>query len=370
MNAERLHAIAIAVKQELQGPNIPKLVSQMVDQLQNVVNQPQQPQHQQQLGSTRSALARHLTDSASNEFSPAWVQAIEELGIRSSLGNPLLERIENVFVGNELTPQLALEAAQVILTDVQGALKATEQLISGFTQLGVGHEVLEPGEGEVGILLPRSFVHNRFDYLAKEFKELNSILSVLAEVGTGTSEPLEIRTLSTTDPFIVLGASLGVLSTIAMAVKPIISAYKEILEVRLLHAQLAEKKISAERLRGVEEHAEEIMGKAIESVKSALLESYPSEDIGRRNELNNALGPALSKLANRIDRGFNVEIRVEPLTDVSEEDEEGENTENEEKAQQIEAIRAAVSEMEFMNLTGQPILHLPETTSNDESANK
>ena len=97
MNAERLHAIAIAVKHELQGPNIPKLVSQLVDQLKNVVNQPQQPQRQQQLGSTRSALAKHLSDSASNEFSPAWVQAIEELGIRSSLGNPLLERIENVF---------------------------------------------------------------------------------------------------------------------------------------------------------------------------------------------------------------------------------------------------------------------------------
>jgi len=307
MNTERLHAIAFEVKTDIEQAQIVQLLQQLVSHLQNIVNQPQQPSHQQNLSNVRKSLLEKLSQSRVNEFSPAWTQALEEIDLSEYVGNNLAERINSIFAENQITPQVALEEIQQLHTKVSEIFTNISNLINSFSYLKIGREVLSPGEGEVGILLPREYIDNRFDRLAKEFKELNWILMVLSEVGTGSAEHFELRQLSTTDPLVTLGASLAALSTIAVAIKPIISAYKEILEVRILHAKFAEMKVEPKRLKGIEEHAEEIMEKAIEKIKNELIAESPVADEGRKNELSNALSIALSKLANRIDRGFNDE---------------------------------------------------------------
>lgn len=355
MNSERLHAIAFEVKADIEQSQIVQLLQQLISHLQNIVNQPQQPSHQQSLSNTKKSLLEKLSQSRVNEFSPAWTQALEEVGLYEYIGNNLADRIISIFAENQITPQVALEEIQQLHTKESEILTNLTNLINSFSYLHIDREVLSPGESEVGILLPRKYIDNRFDKLAKEFKELNGILTVLSEVGTGSAEHFELRQLSTTDPLITLGASLAALSTIAIAIRSIIAAYKEILEVRILHAKLAEMKVEAKRLKGVEEHVEEIMEKAIEKIKNELIDESPVDDKGRKNELSTALSIALSKLANRIDRGFNIEVRVEPI-DVDEEADE----EDSYKIRHIQAIEGAMKEMKFMNVGGKPILHLSE----------
>ncbi len=360
MNTERLHAIAFEIKADIEQLQVVQLLQELTTYLQNMVNQPQQPSHQQNLSNVRNNLIENLSKSRINSFSPAWSQAIEEIGLSEYLGANLSNKINAIFNENRITPQVAQQEILKLHTKETEILTNLTSLINSFTYIGIGKEELNPGEGEVGILLPREYIDNRFDKLAKEFKELNSILMVLSEVGTGTAEHFELRQLSTTDPLVTLGASLAALSTIAVVIKPIISAYKEILEVRVLHAKLAEMKVQKKRLQGVEEHAEEIMEKAIEKIKTELIASTPIADEGRKNELSNALSIALRKLANRIDRGFNIEVRVEPIeTDEESEEKESEDIKN------IKAIEGAMKEMKFMNIDGKPILHLPESKDDD-----
>lgn len=361
MNVERLHAITIAVKAEITALDVIGLLDQLSTALQNMVSQPQQPTYQEQVSSFKKALQKKLTTANSNDFSPAWKQSIDELGIQKYLGSQLADKIEAIFQENQITPSVALSEIQQLLQKVSALSITLDQLVLGFGNFNLGHEVLNPGEGEVGIMLPRAYLDNRFDKLAKEFKEINSILSTISEVATGKTEHFEIRSLSTSDPFVLLGASIGVLASIALTIKPIISAYKEILEVRLLHAQLAEKKVASERLKGVEDHTAEIMSKAIEEIKTELLARSPLQDNGRKNELSNALGAALNKLANRIDRGFNIEIRVEPIkTEEGEEEEEGLSDTEKEDRKNVQIIFEAMKTLEFMHPDGTPILHLPE----------
>lgn len=127
-----------------------------------------------------------------------------------------------------------------------------------------------------------------------------------------------------------------------------------------LHAKLAEMNVQKKRLQGVEEHAEEIMEKAIEKIKTDLIANTPVADEGRKNELSNALSMDLRKLANRIDRGFNIEVRVEPI-EIDEESEEEES----EDVKRVQAIEGAMKEMKFMNIDGKPILHLSESKDED-----
>jgi len=360
MNTEKLHAIAFEIKADIEQLQVIELLQQLVSHLQNMVAQPQQPAHQEGIANAKKSLLEKLSQSRINDFSPAWTQTLEEIGLHNYLGANLSTKINTIFSENQITPQVAFQEIQKLHAKESEILTILTNIINSFSYLEVGREVLESGEGEIGILLPRDYLDNRFDKLAKEFKELNGILTILAEVGTGKVEYFELRQLSTTDPLVTLGASLAVLSTVAIAIKPIISAYKEILEVRILHAKLADMKVESKHLKGIEDHAEEIMEKAIEKIKSELISKSPITDKGRKNELSNGLSIVLRQLANRIDRGLNIEVRVEPI-EISEESEECES----EDVKNIQAIEGAMKEMKFMNVGGKPILHLPESVKED-----
>lgn len=60
MNIERVHAIALEIKSDLADVQVVQLIKQLSTHLQNVVNQPQQPTHQEQL----NILDRHKLDES------------------------------------------------------------------------------------------------------------------------------------------------------------------------------------------------------------------------------------------------------------------------------------------------------------------
>ena len=64
---------------------------------------------------------------------------------------------------------------------------------------------------------------------------------------------------------------------------------------------------------------------------------------------------SLNKIANRIDRGFNFEVRIEPP------DKPLENAKQEKELQKaVGTIQGASENMQYMKLEGPPILALPE----------
>ena len=97
------------------------------------------------------------------------------------------------------------------------------------------------------------------------------------------------------------------------------------------------------------------MDKKLSEIKQELMVDCPVEEETDRNDLDNALGFALKKIANRIDRGFNFEIRLAITQQDSDDDEEAE-----EESEEVKVIQAAMKEMEFKNIEGKPILNLPE----------
>ena len=80
------------------------------------------------------------------------------------------------------------------------------------------------------------------------------------------------------------------------------------------------------------------------------------------NELTDALRISLNKLANRIDRGYNIEVRVAELP--KQEVQEGQdNADQTEKIQHFEAIKKAAPNLQFIRLDGEPVLSLPEAAT-------
>ena len=193
MNVERLHAISRAVYEDIQSAEIEATLNQLVDALQNLVNQPQEPEFQQQVSQHQQTLYQALSSSKSNDFSPAWRQALHELGINELLGNSLRARIQEIFERNQITASVALDELREIQSSLTAYKTALENINSALSQMKIGAEELEAGQSEVGILLPRIAVKNRLREFSKELEELESLLATFTELSTGRRQGFNIR---------------------------------------------------------------------------------------------------------------------------------------------------------------------------------
>lgn len=365
MNAERLHVIARAVIEDLQTTTLEDTLKQLVTHLQNQINQPNQPQHQQKVSETLTGLYQTSESAPSNDFPPTWRQALTELGGEGLLGQELRTTVEEIFSRNQITPSVALDEINQLHTKVQNLRQAFDHVITAFEQLGIGADELDPGECELGVLVPRSFVKNTLENFGEELTELNKIFNVFAEVATGSRPGFEIRSLSSSDLTVLLDLAPEIGACLAIAVERIVALYKKLLEIRKLRNDLKDQGVPKQKLKGVEDHANSVMDEGIEKLILRLIKQfYKEKDDGRKNELSTELRFALKKIAGRIDRGYNIEIRVEPVQT----DEEGTGEVAPETAQHVQAIKSAAQTLQFIKEEGEPILSLPE--SKDEKKQK
>jgi hypothetical protein len=231
---------------------------------------------------------------------------------------------------------------------------ALTQAASAFSTFKIGDEKLAPGECEVGMLIPRSAVSNRLLDLTKELGELAFILNTFSEVATGKTDDLSIETISSSDFLIYLLAAPGFAACLSSAVGAVLGHYKSLLEIRKLQLEIRKLGVPDESAKGIEEYANQHMEKGIESVTTDIMNQfYKGKDGGRRNELTTAVRISLNRLANRIDQGYNIEVRCEPFTAAA-------KPENEEQRAAIETVQSNSANMRFLKLDGKPILKLPE----------
>jgi hypothetical protein len=357
MNAERLHAIVNGLAEDLAATNTPALVRQLANALQQSA---QDPSQQQTASSVRQQLEEALSSASSDKFSPAWRQSLEELGVADLFGSALLAQIEAILARNEITPSAAAADLTPIADRLDGLNDAIEQLRPGFEFFNVGAEDLAPGEFEIGFLIPRQAVDDELQELGDEFARLKRILGPFLELATGSRDDVHVRSLASSEFQVFLDSAPTVAALIAMAVERLIASYANIMNIRIAHQQLKDSGMSEAALAPIKSEADSMMKQDIGQLVDELLTANQQADQGRANELRTELISSLNALANRIDRGYGVEVRA---GEVPEPDEEAEESDEErERREAAHAVLERQRRIQFRNLTGQPILQLPEAT--------
>ncbi len=363
MNAERLHAIAAVLKKEMTATQTVSVIDALCSSLQQVLQQNNHPQFQENLANNLKRVYSSLSACPSDNFSPAWKQLLEEMGGTPYFGKPLKTAVEEIFQRNQITPAVALRELQQLSQKLTAFQQALDQILAGFKQFGIGNEVLEPGQCEIGMLIPRDAVGNNLNGFAQELKELIFVLNTFSEVATGSPDELEIKTISSSDLTVYLDASAPFAACLAIAIERIVALYKQLLEIKKIRSDLLKQGVPDKQTAGIEEYANNAMDNGIEALaKEIIAKHHQVKDGHRKNELANALRVALNRIANRIDRGFNIEVRVEPVAEPAEGDEAAKKVK-----EQIEAIQAASKNMQFMKLEGSPILMLPESVEKQKA---
>lgn len=364
MNVERLHAVLEAVRDEIDQQGLANELTSLVSSLQNQINQPTDANHQRAVAAALSKLRTKLGAAPSDRMSPAWYQILEDVGLDDVIGARLLDRVNEAFSQNEITPAVVLDELQKILQSVQAAKKVTHQLVTGMAQLGLGKERLQAGEAEVGLMIPRDAIDSELGQLADELNEFDLLLRTTSQAVGEESDRFTVRTISSSDFSVYADLAIETGAFLAVAVERLIAAYKKILEIRKLRQELKAQDVPDAKLKGISEHADSQMAQAINLVLEEVFdERCKVSDQGRKNELRVLLRSCLVKLARRIDRGYNVEVNVEPPTAISDNGDEEEVETAHHTMALVKEIEDARPTLEFMRLEGEPILHLPEAST-------
>lgn len=114
-------------------------------------------------------------------------------------------------------------------------------------------------------------------------------------------------------------------------------------------------------MKGIEKHANGLMEEGIDKLVGELLADFHRvDDKNRENELTIELKYALKKIANRVDRGFNIEVRMGEPEATELEAGEQEDAGAEEAARLHARIAASAQMLQFLKLEGDSILSLTE----------
>jgi len=358
MNTEKLHLIPRAIRDDLNETNVQPTLQALVNTLQQYVNQPTQPGPQQQFSQKLEALYDVLSKSSINEFSPSWRQLIKELEVEYLLGENLTKGLRSIFERNQITPSVALTEVKEINDALTKLKQSIDKLIESFEFLKIGGEELEPGECEVAVLIPRSAINDEFADFSKELSAIDGIYGVFAEITTGKRPGFKIRSLSSSDLTVYVYMAVSIAAILAYAVNQIINSYKQIIEIRKLKSDMRSQGVPNKSLRGVTSYANSQMRKGINALSKEIFKKYCKEKAkDRYPELDTDLRFALNKIAGRIDKGYNFEIRVEPI---AEDDKEKETSKSDQNARNMEYIRSTYKTRQFIKTDDKPMLSLPE----------
>src|SRR6266571_2259615 len=195
MNAERLHIVALTLRQEITEQNVIGTLQNLVSSLQSIV-QSNNANTQQNLVSSRDTFYTAVTDTPSDSFTPAWRQILVEMGGEELFGKNLKQQVQHILFDNQMTPGVAHRQLGEILTKLQAFKNALDQLVAAFEHFGIGSEQLAPGEAEITLLVPREEVHDKLEEFIEELDDMKFILNTFSELATGHKDDLTIRTVS------------------------------------------------------------------------------------------------------------------------------------------------------------------------------
>lgn len=386
MNAERMHAVARKLREDLRATDLPGLLQRLSEAMTNMVNAPQEPSHQQRVSALRSEIGAALASSAVNSMSPLERQVLDEWGVSHLLGEDLRSQIETAFDGNQFTIQTALEELAKFVAPLQTLQAQLDQLVGALEGLNIGAEELEPGEFEIDVLVPRSAVRDELGELGKEFTELERILLPFVELVTGSRPGVTVRSVGSSDFTLYLAAAPGVAVAVAKAIDEVLKVYERIQNIRKTKAEIEALQLGAggeqiieQSVGPLESYANSAMQQGVTEIARAIVEEFKSDRLpeGREFQLEIEVRRSLLKVAERIDDGYNISVRVGELPASNDVPEDEAATDSESLSQhQLAAQVQAVEERSgrarrFINLSGSPILSLelpPEDGGDSSSA--
>jgi hypothetical protein len=369
MKVEHLYEIALDLQADLKETNIISIMNELLIALQNQIDAPN-PTYQEQISNHKEKLSEALKLSRINNYPPSWNIPLEAMDIKEYVGCTLDQKISNILSKNQITVNDAHKEILQQKDIVETISTSIDNLILSLKYLEFTPDVLNAGEYEISIMIPRAAVHNEVGRLGKELELLNKIFGVFSEIATGSREPFKLRSISTTDPTVFIESLPAVALLVAAAIERCVVVYNGVLDIVIKHKEMSGMNIPDKVLNLLKEHITTEIDKGLKEIVNQIeSENFQNIPAGRKNELRTELSKAIKDIATRLDNGYCFDVRGEPpIPDNNPVDENDVQVENKsEKTYWL--VSEARKNIRFFKSQGEPILGLPKPINDsvDES---
>ena len=212
---------------------------------------------------------------------------------------------------NPSTPVAVQEKLSSLVSTRQEYLNRVRELSNSMNAFGIRPDNLEPGDAEIGFLIPRSLFRNDLEGFIRELSTINQIIRAFSELATGRVELAEVHEISSSDPLLFFGLSPKTIIAIGCAITWALDTLKKTLEIRELKNRTT--KVQEVRVDDIASLLDNRINELVEKRTKEQVEKLLSnvvEDNGRKHEQREHITWALEALLARVERGMTVEIRL------------------------------------------------------------
>lgn len=357
MNAEHLKLVLQRLEHDDDEFGVQRSLVKLQSALQNVVNQPQD-------GPTQEAFSKALENSKkavmsmTSSYSPALFADIEKVGGKPFFSNTMIDRISSQLSINAITPAVLLNDLNQIISERSAYIQHITGTIAGLEAFGIDDSSVGEAEAEIGFRIPRQLFENQLDGLIVELRAIRLILLAFSENTLGSPEPVEVRSISTSDPIFFFNLSVETVIAIGGAITWCLATWKQLEDIRKVRAET--KKLGIHSDDETKAFFDDKIAQRIDDAvadKVTELTASQSSDAGRGQEIRNALSIALKSLLGRIERGMTVEIRYLPPPETDDDNEDGETDPLKAARERLDEI---AEQLFFPEANASPLVQLPK----------
>lgn len=355
MNASRLLEMVQLLVDTENKYKIQDALNNVKSALDTLVSQPADATSQSNFATAIEKL-RSLINSVRATFQPAQIKLLEEIDAVDYFARDPASEIISWVSENVATPAAAQNKLQSLIRDREDYLTQIRQLAENLLNVGVEVNTLEPGQAEIGFLLPGELFDNELEPLLKELEVVKRIIRAFSEASTGGVEPIVVRQISTSDPTFFFGFSPETIAMIGGAVTWALVTFEQIERIRKLRAET--EKIESFKDDPIEKLFDDKIRREVEnavSAKTAEIVEGIQGDEGRKNEQETHIKWALESIISRVERGMVVEIRLLPPPAP----EAAEGEEQPPPSPVFDDLGRIAGQLVFPKTEGTPVLQIP-----------
>lgn len=359
MNTERLHSLIRLFIEANNKHNFINLLQNVENAYTQAVQNPS-PENASAFNNAMDALRNAAVEFPLGSLSPSRRKLLKAIGGLNYYGDNLVRRIDNIIASAD-TPSNAITEIQQLRSGMQEFLSTVQALNENLNKLGVAVEDIPDDSAEIEILTPRSMVDGHLDEFIKEINHLNGAFSNIQEAVTGKRTHLDIRSLGSGSLELYLYVDVNTGAVLLSFITAVVLLINSILQIRHNRESLKQQDAPQNIIKGIKSWEDERIKSEIDTLCNEILEHYKGKE-GRKNELSTALSKSLNRLADRIDRGMEIDVTTAAtVTDTGEGKSPTELEQIEAMRRSIESIQENTNVINQLERNQEPVLQLPLT---------
>ncbi len=363
MNTERLRSLLRLLIEANNKQNFVNLLQDVESAFVQSVQSPD-PSNAQAFENALNSLRASANEFPVGSLSHSRRKILEAIGGSDYYGESLALRINDIIAGSP-TPSDAIAQIQSFRSKASEFFPTVQTLDDSLAKLGVGIEDTPKDKAEIEVLIPESMVNGHLNGLVKETQYLDGVFSDIREIVTGGRTSLDIRSLGSGSLELYLTVDLVTGAHVLSFVTAVVLLINSILQTRRDRESLKQQDAPKNIIKDIKSWEEKRIKEQIDKLRDELLEQYKGDE-GRKNELRNALSKSLKRLADRIDRGMDIDVTTAATIDEKEgEEATGDVEQIKAERRSIESISKAANIISQLERKDEPVLQLPVSEDED-----